>query len=89
MEKDEAIAKIVKAAREGKVHLMTDGIPLVSDGDAELSLITAMQLPGAFALSLSDGGGFSSILLSYNCWEKMKEIVDTYIKETKENEQLG
>ena len=86
MEKDEAIKKIVEAAKEGKLHLMTGGIPLVSDGDATLSLITDMHLPGAFAISLTDGGGFSSVLLSYDCWEKMKEIVDTYIKEAKTNE---
>ena len=81
--KKPTIEDLVKAAQEGNVTLMLSDEPddlLISDGDAKITLIRDAHCgPGVFAFSVSDGGGFTGVLVTRDQWESMKAKVDAFL----------
>lgn len=60
---------------------------IISDGEAFLSYIPPkyIGLGGlVFGLSMSNGGGFSTLLCSRKDWEEMKKKVDYFLEEKNE-----
>lgn len=55
---------------------------LIDDGGTKLSLVKDAGVPQGFGFCISDEGGFTGILVSIKCWEKMKAIVDKFIAES-------
>jgi len=56
----------------------------VSDGDATLSFEYSPEGlgPDVFALTMSDGGGFSSLYIDVPAWNEFKRNVDQFIANT-------
>ncbi len=54
---------------------------LITDGDATLSLVRDLDLvgDGCFGFCLSDGGGFSGLIVTLEAWAQMKIKVDSFI----------
>jgi len=60
---------------------------LISDGEATLSYLSPEDIGLGnlvFGLSMSNGGGFSTLLCSRKDWEEMKKKVDYFLEEKNE-----
>ena len=70
-----------------KIKILMGDDVLVDDGEARLSFYTGEELGGlgkdVFGLTVSNGGGFSTIFCNKEDWIKIKEKVDSYF--TKED----
>lgn len=60
------------------------------DGHAEISFWAAKPnvFPGVFSLVMSDGGGYSSVLMTTKCWREMKAKVDVLIEKHVEGQPV-
>lgn len=56
---------------------------LVDDGTGEIFFWIpegSKEVP-TFLIGVADGGGYSSVLMSKDCWEKMKSKMDALLSE--------
>lgn len=75
--------KLKDVLDSGKVELMISEDVLVDDGTSKICLIPGNKMylsPRTFGFSFQDGGGFTSVIMTVDCWEKMKAKVDAYVK---------
>jgi hypothetical protein len=54
---------------------------LITDGDATLSLVRDVHMghDGLFGFCMSDGGGFTGMIVTKENWESMKMKVDAFL----------
>jgi hypothetical protein len=53
---------------------------LIEDGEASLYLVRDIGFDGGFGIGVQNGGGFSCVFATPDCWEKAKAKVDAFVK---------